>query len=225
MVFPHHFSPSPDLRDEGLDVRLHQGEAPLHALAHKGAVGAAGGAEGDAHIQVDVPLFQPLPRLIAHGTSLQSQRRPLLRDEIARLQFPLGFLRGLALHQRPCDGLVGPDAGEHPPGGQRQLFRGAERFRQLGIQIQKCQIEAGRHGVAPLAFFFKVRAGEGGCKGPGGGVSVIVQLRCDLTVRRRFPGGKAAPRLVSWLHRVIGRFFQRKEGHQALFDDIALVMT
>ena len=164
-------------------------------------------------------------RLIAHGASLQSQRRPLLRDEIARLQFPLGFLRGLALHQRPCDGLVGPDAGEHPPGGQRQLFRGAERFRQLGIQIQKCQIEAGRHGVAPLAFFFKVRAGEGGCKGPGGGVSVIVQLRCDLTVRRRFRGGKAAPRLVSRLHRVIDRFFQRKEGHQALFDDIALVMT
>ena len=28
-------------------------------------------------------------------------------------------LRGLALHQRPCDGLVGSDAGEHPPGGQR----------------------------------------------------------------------------------------------------------
>ena len=84
---------------------------------------------------------------------------------------------------------------------------------------------AGALVLPPLAFFFKVRAGEGGCKGPGGGVSVIVQLRCDLTVRRRFRGGKAAPRLVSRLHRVIGRFFQRKEGHQALFDDIALVMT
>ena len=225
MVFPHHFSPGPDLRDEGLDVRLHQGEAPLHALAHKGAVGAAGGAEGDAHIQVDVPLFQPLPRLIAHGTSLQSQRRPLLRDEIARLQFPLGLLRGLALHQRPCDGFVGPDAGEHPPGGQRQLFRGAERFRQLGIQIQKCQIEAGRHGVAPLALFFKIRAGEGGCKGPGGGMPAIAKLRRDAALRRRLRGGKAAPRLIFRLYRVIGRFFQGEEGHQALFDDIALVMT
>ncbi|MFR6694215.1 MAG: hypothetical protein ACLUS6_09575 [Dysosmobacter sp.] len=54
---------------------------------------------------------------------------------------------------------------------------------------------------------------------------MIVQLRCDLAVRRRFLGGKAAPRLIFRLYRVIGRFFQRKEGHQALFDDIALVMT
>ena len=87
------------------------------------------------------------------------------------------------------------------------------------------QVKAGRYGVAPLALFFKIRAGKGGGECPGGGVSVIVQLRCDLTVRRRFRGGKAAPRLVFRLYRVIGRFFQRKEGHQALFDDIALVMT
>ena len=119
MVFPHHFSPSPDLRDQGLYIGLHQRKTSLHALTDKGAVGATGGTEGNTHIQVDIPLFQPLQRLIAHGTSLQSQRRPVLRDEIARLQFPLGFLRGLALHQRPCDGLVGSDAGEHPPGGQR----------------------------------------------------------------------------------------------------------
>ena len=225
MIAAYHVPAGADLRDQGLYIGLHQRKTSLHALAHKGAVGATGGTEGNTHIQVDIPLFQPLPRLIAHGAGLQGQSGPVLRDKVMLFQIVLGFLRCFALHQRPGDGLVGPHAGEHPPGGQRQLFRGAERFRQLGIQIQKCQIEAGRHGVAPLAFFFKVRAGEGGCKGPGGGVSVIVQLRCDLTVRRRFRGGKAAPRLVSRLYRVIGRFFQRKEGHQALFDDIALVMT
>ena len=160
-IAAHHIPAGADLRDQGLYIGLHQRKTPFHALTHKGAVGAAGGTEGNTHIQVDVPLFQPLQRLIAHGTSLQSQRRPVLRNEVARLQLLLGLLWGFALHQCPCDGLVGPDAGEHPPGGQRQLFRGAERFRQLGIQFQKRQIEAGCHGIAPLAFFFKVRAGKG----------------------------------------------------------------
>ena len=140
-------------------------------------------------------------------------------------QIVLGFLRRFALHQRPGDGLVGPHAGEHAPGGQGQLFSGPDFLRQLGVQVLEGQVKAGRHGVAPLALFFKIRAGEGGCKGPGGGMPAIAKLRRDAALRRRFRGGKAAPRLVSRLHRVIGRFFQRKEGHQALFDDIALVMT
>lgn len=139
MVFPHHFSPSPDLRDQGLYIGLHQRKTSLHALTDKGAVGATGGTEGNTHIQVDIPLFQPLQRLIAHGTSLQSQRRPLLRDEIARLQFPLGFLRGLALHQRPCDGLVGPDAGEHPQGGSVSFSAARSASGSLGYRSRNAR--------------------------------------------------------------------------------------
>ena len=176
-IAAHHIPAGADLRDQSLYIGLHQRKTSLHALTDKGAVGAAGGAEGDAHIQVDVPLIQPLPGLIAHGAGLQGQGGPVLRNKVMLFQIVLGFLRCFALHQRPGDGLVGPHAGEHAPGGQGQLFSGPDFLRQLGIQVLEGQVKAGRYGVAPLALFFKIRAGKGGGECPGGGVSVIVQLR------------------------------------------------
>ena len=70
VITAHHVPAGADLRDQSLYIGLHQRKAPFHALTHKGAVGAAGGTEGNTHIQVDVPLFQPLPGVIAHGAGL-----------------------------------------------------------------------------------------------------------------------------------------------------------
>ena len=70
-VFPHHFPADAQLSQKGLHIGLHQSEAPLHALTDKGAVGAAGGAERNPNIQINIPRRQTLPGLIAHNAGLQ----------------------------------------------------------------------------------------------------------------------------------------------------------
>ncbi len=140
-------------------------------------------------------------------------------------QIVFGFLRRLAIHQRPGDGLVGPHACEHAPGGQGQLFSGPDFLRQLGIQVLEGQVKAGRYGVAPLALLFKIRAGKGGGECPGGGAAAIAQLRRDAALRRRFRGGKAAPVFFPRLDRPVHWLFQGEEVHQALLDDVALVVA
>ena len=122
-------------------------------------------------------------------------------------------------------GLVGPNAGKHPPWRQRQLSGGAACLGELGVQLQKGKIKAGGHGMPPLAVPFNVRAGEGGRKFCGGGAALIAQCRRDMAGHRRFRGGEAAPVVLSRLHGSIHRLFQRKEVHQALLHDVALVVA
>ena len=42
------------LRQQGLQIGLHQMEGFFHAVADEAAIGAPGGAEGDAHVQGDL---------------------------------------------------------------------------------------------------------------------------------------------------------------------------
>ena len=64
----------------------HQRETALHAVAHKGAVGTAGGAEGDAHINGDI--LRPQLSCCGQGRSagFKGEGCPLGRDKIMLFQ-------------------------------------------------------------------------------------------------------------------------------------------
>ena len=201
----HHGAPGAHLIQEGLHIGRHQGEAPLHRLAHKGAVGAAGGAEGDAHVNGDVQGLQPLGGGQGHAAGLQRQPRPL--------QHGLHLLRGFPLPQRPGDGLVGPDAGEHAPGG---LLSGD------GLRRQE---KALADGVTPLALPVECRAGEGAAQAVRRGLAPETQLHRHMAAIRVLSQGDDDPGVVPGQNGLIYRQLAGKEVHKTLLHHVALVVA
>ena len=151
----HHLAAGADLGNEGVHIGLHQRKAVFHRLAHKGTVGAAGGTKRDAHIHGDVPLSKTRRGFHRRRAGLHGQSCPLGCNEVLLLQKRPGLVGGLPLLQCPGDGLVGPHAGEHAPGG-----------RDAG-DSPGCQEKAPGDGVAALALPLKVRAREGGAEAVG----------------------------------------------------------
>ena len=153
-----------DLLDKSLQIRLHQAGKPLDRLAHKGAVGAAGGAEGDAHIQREVSGLCPLQGVQGGKGAVDAQPAPLRREEICAFQHGVAGQDAAAGKEVAGGQLGGPDAGQSPPGGRlrQQLDR-----RQIVRLLQKLPPQ--RHSL-PVRLY--PPDGPGGaaayCDGGGG---------------------------------------------------------
>ncbi|MPN38045.1 hypothetical protein SDC9_185568 [bioreactor metagenome] len=63
-------------------------KAPLHAGADKAAIGAASGAEGNAHVQGDILGPQVFPHAAGDAGRLCCKSRPAGSNEILILQHP-----------------------------------------------------------------------------------------------------------------------------------------
>ena len=115
--FLHHSGGVGDLPVQHLQIRLHQSQRPLHGLGYKAAIGAAGGAEGDANIQGDILRLQL--RLGSAGglRRLDAQAAALRRDEVGVPQDPVHLPFRHALLQHPGGQLAGADARQRPPAG------------------------------------------------------------------------------------------------------------
>ena len=91
----------------------------LHALAHKGAVGAAGGAEGNAHIDREVPGAEEPRRLHGVAGGVDAQPPTGFGDEVGVLQKPVGAGFGAAGQEVGRGELGGPHTGQGAPGRRR----------------------------------------------------------------------------------------------------------
>ena len=108
-----------DFPEQGLQVGRQILAEFFNALAHKGAVGAAGGTEGDAHVDREVPGPQQPGSLHGVAGGVDAQPPPGLGDEINVLQKPVGARLGAAGEQMGRGELGGPDPGQRPPGRRR----------------------------------------------------------------------------------------------------------
>ena len=212
--FPEHSSARPDLLRQGGEIGLDEGEGLLHAGADEGAVGAAGGAEGDAKVEVDVPLLQA-PLLFEAGfRGLGGQAGPPGGDEVALLQEALGVRQALALPEALRRQLAGADAGEGAPGG-RHAGEGAVGFKEAPAQ-----------GPAALAFPLIVRAGEGGFHRLGDGLPVPAQAGLGAAVGVVAPQAHLRPAAVRFrVNGPIGGALLGEEGQKSLLDDIPAVVA
>ena len=211
---PEHPSPRPDLLRQGGEIGLDEVEGLLHAGADERAVGAAGRAEGDAEIEVHIPLRQAFLLLEPCGGGLRSKPGPPGRDEVALLQEALGLGRALALPQALRRQLAGPDPGEAPPGG-RHAGEGA-----VGLE------KAPPQTAAALALPLILRAGEGGFRrfpddppvpAQTGLGEAAVGLRTEAHLR---PAG-----VLLRIDFPIGGPLLGKETQQPLLDDIPAVVA
>ena len=116
---------------QGFQVRLHQVGIFADGLADEGAVGAAGGAEGDAHIEGNVPGFQLRRRCHGRSGAVQAELCPAGGDEIGLFHFLNGFFVAHARHQAPGGQLGGPDTGQRAPGGD--LFQEGQRGLKIAL--------------------------------------------------------------------------------------------
>ena len=211
---PEHPPPCPDLLRQGGEIGLDEGEGLLHAGADEGAVGAAGGAEGDAKVEVDVPLLQA-PLLFEAGfRGLGGQAGPPGGDEVALLQEALGVRQALALPEALRRQLAGADAGEGAPGG-RHAGEGAVGFKEAPAQ-----------GPAALAFPLIVRAGEGGFHRLGDGLPVPAQAGLGAAVGVVPLQAHLRPAAVRFrVNGPIGGALLGEEGQKSLLDDIPAVVA
>ncbi|CAN4016111.1 DUF1738 domain-containing protein, partial [Dysosmobacter welbionis] len=200
----NHLAAGGDLPTQGVHIRGHQGKAPLHRLADKGAIGAPGWAEGNAHVHVNVPLLQPPGGLGRGGAGLQGQGGPGGGDEIVLLQIRPGLFRGLPVLQGPGHRLVGPDAGEHSPGG-----------RHAGDRPGR-QEEAGADGVAAEALPLEIAAGEGLLIGLLGGLAAPAEGDRHPAEVPRLLQRDHGPAVIAWGDRLVDRQFPGEQIHQAL---------
>ena len=182
---PGHAAPGLDLRRQSVHVRVHQGKALFHRLADKGTVGAAGGAEGNADIDGDVPGAQTFRGLKGRRPRLQGQGGPAGGDIINFLQQLPGRAGRPARRQGFRHQLVGPDPGEHPPGGLSagEHLIGPEKSRA--------------DGVAPLALPLVGRAAlQGHFHAGGNGLSLPAQLHTGVAPLFVLPPGDNGPALL-----------------------------
>ena len=113
----HELAGDPQLPVQRLQIGLHQVGVFADGLADEGAVGAAGGAEGNAHIQRYVMGFHFFDG--GHGVfgAVQTELCPLGGDEIGIFHLPECFLVTHTGLQAAGGELGGPDTGERAPGG------------------------------------------------------------------------------------------------------------
>ena len=209
---PHHLRRAVDLREKGLQIRLDPVERLLHAVAHKAAVGAAGGAEGDPHIQGDfLRRKAPLglqPRLGA----LDAQPPPGRGDKIRVPQDALGLPLALPLLQQPRRQLGRTDARQRPPGrGHAGQLPGRLEKAQLHNPLLQALLLV---GIQPGGDLHAGDAPGGPAPhGQGGGGGVETR-----------PGGEGHHGGVGVLAAVY-RTLVREKGQQALLHGVAVVVA
>ena len=121
------------LLQQQLHIGIHQLEGFPHIRADKRAVGAAGGTEGDAHVDRDLVRGQGQLRRPAGLGAVHRHLGPHGGDVIALLQAGLGLFWGKPLPQVTGGQLYGPHAGQRPP-GQLPAQKGGPRLVEGQLQ-------------------------------------------------------------------------------------------
>ena len=209
----HHAACGLHLRRQRRQIRLHQLEGLFHRRRYEAAIGAAGGAEGDADVQRDVLGAQVAPGLQARLGALQRQTPPRRGDAVRIPQHPVRLGGGHAVLQHGPHQLGRTDARQRAPAGRHA---GDVPGRPEKGQLQRTLTQAfpfvcvgnacgPNAGLAPRRF-----AAIGQCRDPGG--IYIALMQCDLRV--------AVPVLA-----LIYRALLREKGQQALLDGVAVLVT
>ena len=206
------------LLQQQLEIGLHQLQRPAHVSGDEGAIGAAGGAEGDAHIDGDL-LFSQLPLGGQGGPgAVGGQGGPDGGDPI----FPLQLGDGLR--------LCGP--GEHGPGGQLHRAHPGESppgglLAQQGAPgLVKGHFQGVLHHMIDL-----LRALVQGIGGeialPPGGLIATKDLRCKaggLSLHRQGKDGGVVPiqtmPVILWIFRPL----PGKQGEHHLLGGIVIAL-
>ena len=116
-----------DLPQQAVEIRRQQLARAALGLADEGAVGAAGGAEGNAHVDRDVAGLQQGRRPHRGLAGLNAEPPPGRGDEEALLQQPVRALDRAPGQQVAGGELGGPDPGEGAPGrGRGELGQGRQ---------------------------------------------------------------------------------------------------
>ena len=189
-----------DLFQQGLEVGVQQLRALADGPGDEAAVGAAGGAEGDAHIEGNVGGLQQVRRRHGGCGAVQGQL-PAVRGNVVNIPEELVGAFGRAAFQDVFGGdLGGADAGQSAPGG--------------GVvqQLDGCQIVALLQGAAAQAHGLLGRLQASG----GGNGAVVHHDFCG--------GGEPGPAPVEG-GGGFTVFIFREQGHLQLLHGIAVVMT
>ena len=151
--------------DQSLEVGLHHSTGAGGGRADKAAVGAAGGAKGNSHIEGNIPGPQQLSRLDCSLGGLQAQLPPGGRDVVNLLQHSPGSPEGPSLHQELGGNLRRAHAGQGPPGGRlRQQRTGGSviaSLQQAPPQLHRLRLQM--HPADTLGFPAPVPNDRGGC--------------------------------------------------------------
>ena len=181
-----------------LEVRFHQLQRPAHVGGDKGAIGAPGGAEGDAHIDGHLLFSQLLPGGQGGLGAVRGQGGPDGGDPIFPLQ--LG------------DGLLRRGPGEHGPGGQLHRAHPGKGppGRLLAQQGTPGLVKGHLQGVLDHVIDLLrglVQVGGGEAALPPGGLSAPEDLRRETGVgplHRQGKDGGVVP--VQTMQAVLGIF-------------------
>ena len=201
-----------DLLQKGVQIGLQQLQRPAHIGGHKGAVGAPGGTEGDAHIERDLVLLQSALGIQAGLGAVHRQLRPLRGDIAVPLQAGPCLLRGGSGSHLPGGQLHRAHAGEHPPGGRStgDPMGGQEKAPADGPAAQALPLKfvPRQGGVQPV-----------GCRRPPPG-----QLHLHGTAVRLLPEGDPGPGVILRANGLIDGPLTRKQVQHPLFHNIPLVV-
>ena len=210
----YHLRRQRDLPLQRLQIRLHQLEGPLHRLRDEAAIGAAGGAEGDADVQGDVVGRQPLLGGDAGLGRLDAHSAAGRRHLIGVRQLTVRLAGRHAAAQQPGRQLGGPHAGETAPGGNaaQDLHRGLEKAHFQRPLTQSLLLIGGQRRVdahagktAALPSLIADAGGRGGVCGP---------------LRKLDPGAAVLRRV-----RVVDGPLVGEKRQQVLLDGVAVVVT
>ena len=211
----HHAGSVGDLLFQRCQIGLHQAEGLLHRCGHEAAVGAAGGAERDAHVQGDLIGAQVAFGLQAGPGRLDGQAAALRRDEVGVTQDAVRFALRFSLLQHSAGQLARADAGEGAPAGGNagDVTRRLEERQLQGALTQTLPlvlvrgIRKNSAGDAPRRFSMIMNAGD------AGGIA--------LALRQGDVSAVVLPRLRC----LVDGALLGEEGQQALLNGIAVVMA
>ena len=208
----HHGRRAVRLRQQGLQVGLHQMKGFFHAVADKAAIGAPGRTEGDAHIQGYLVFLQlPLGLQASLGAG-EAQLPAGFGNKVGVPQDGVRLGLALPLLQQSRRQLGGADAGEGAPGGGNAGKRPGrlKKAELYGPLLQTL-----------LRIFIRRRRNVRLCRTPGG-LSAHGQLRdggCSPAIHRQLHPGR-----IGVLPLIDGPLL-REESQQALLHGIAVVVS
>ena len=211
----HHAGGVGDLLLQRRQIRLHQAEGLLHRGGDKAAVGAAGGAERDAHIERYLVGQQRTLGRQSRTGRLNGQTAALRRDEVGVAQDAICLTLRSALLQHGTGQLAGADAGERPPAGgdAGDVPRRLEERQLQGALTQTLPlvliggVRKSSAGDAPRRFAVIVKGGD------AGGIAAALRQGHEGAVILPGSGGLVDGALL------------RKEGQQALLNGVAIVVA
>ena len=110
----HHLSADGDFVQQRVHIGLYQ-LAFAQFSGGEGAIGAAGGAEGNADVQIK-GVFRHFPEAFLHQADVPKQRRPFRGNVVFRRQPPHSQVSGQAVFHALVQQPRGANARQRPPG-------------------------------------------------------------------------------------------------------------